>query len=525
MGAMPDSARKRVVIIDDTEDLRDLLRLAMVRAGYAVVGEAEDGRTGVEVVRSERPDVVLLDLSMPVMDGLEALPPIRRLSPDAKIVVLSGFGTTQMSARAVANGADGYVQKGASLEAIVSYVKALVDGEDLDPATTAAAQGADADPATQEAPRPRALSVVPHLPDSESLPTPAPEPTVAPGAMAAPGAAPVPAAGERPAPAAGRPLSPAAASAVQALDMAPMGVLELADDPLFRIVYANPVAQRLLGHKASPGTPLAFTAGHLATQVAFHRLDADASFEVELEGGAVRASVRRTGHSVLVYFDSHGDDVGMLRRAISTTAHEIRGPVSVLCGIAETAAWDRDADPDLQRRLMASVVRQARILDAVTADLLTAAQIQRGTLRVDLHTVYPGPVADAAVAARWDTDVQVLIEDARPVRADPARLEQMIVNLVSNAAKYGQPPVSVRVRSDGPRVCIDVVDHGPGVPEEFRGELFKEFSRAQGTVATGAGLGLYVVRTLAEAMQGSVTYAPGPYGGAVFTIALLAVGD
>ena len=118
----------RVVIIDDTYDLRELVRLALTRGGMEVVGEAGDGLAGIEVVRLERPDVVLLDLSMPVMDGLEALPSIRRLVPAAKIIVLSGFGATQMSESALATGADGYLQKGMSLKRIVDYVRGIVDG-------------------------------------------------------------------------------------------------------------------------------------------------------------------------------------------------------------------------------------------------------------------------------------------------------------------------------------------------------------------------------------------------------------
>lgn len=514
----PRTRPLRTVIIDDTADLRDLLRLALNRGGFDVVGEAGDGKAGIDLVRAERPDVVLLDLSMPVMDGLEALPTIRRSCPAAKIVVLSGFGATQMSERALASGADGYVQKGASLDSILDYVRDMTAG-----VKTRA---------------PRSLSVVPPLDAPESL-APLPPSFGAPAPEAPAGTSPQPVDEGVPTDRVRRrddgPLTPGGVSASpiswwQAMSMAPVGILELADEPLFRIVYANTTAQRLLGGTgtASPGTPLGFSAPALATLVAFHRLDADASFEVELDGGTCRATIRRTGWSLLVYLDSTSDDVALLRRAIATTAHEIRGPVAVICGIAEASGWDGDAqlDREMQARLMSSVARQARMLDSITADLLTAAQIQRGTLRIDLTPLDPRSVVESVAGDRYGLDVEVVVEDDRLVRADPLRLEQMVSNLLGNAIKYGESPYTIRIRPDEERddhVAIDVVDRGAGVPEEFRDQLFKEFSRATGTVATGTGLGLYVVRTLAEAQNGRISYRPGQYGGSVFTISLMAV--
>ncbi|MDE0777862.1 MAG: HAMP domain-containing sensor histidine kinase, partial [Nocardioides sp.] len=320
--------------------------------------------------------------------------------------------------------------------------------------------------------------------------------------------------------------APGNVSAWEALKVAPYGVVELADEPLFRVVHANPMAARLLGTEKA-GTPLAMVAPELASLVSYHRLDSDASFETDVPGGRVRATLRRTGWSVLVFLDSAAEDVGLLRRAIATTAHEVRGPVAVLCGIAETLAWDGGSmDDGQQERLMSSVARQARILDQITADLLTAAQIQRGTLRVDLQVVEPRSIVQGIVESRFDVDVAY--DDHRAVRADPLRLEQMLTNLLSNAHKYGDAPYLVRVRpstDNAEHVCIDVVDHGEGVPVEFRDHLFREFARAHGAVATGTGLGLYVVRTLAHAQQGEVSYAPGEDGGSVFTITLCADGS
>ena len=144
MNATAAAKPLRVVIVDDTPDLRDLLRMALESGGFDVVAEAGDGAEAIEVARVHLPDVILLDLAMPVMDGLEALPTLRELCPDAKIVVLSGFGAAQMTRRAMAAGADGYLQKGVPLRTILDYVR---------------------DVTTDDAPHPpRALTVVPDEP-------------------------------------------------------------------------------------------------------------------------------------------------------------------------------------------------------------------------------------------------------------------------------------------------------------------------------------------------------------------------
>lgn len=503
---------RRVVVIDDTADLRDLLKIALTRGGFEVVGEAGDGQQGIDMVRLHQPDVVLLDLAMPVMDGIEALPQIRRLTPEGTIVVLSGFGAQHMSERAVRAGADGYVQKGAPLNTILDYVREVCDrGRTSSRSLSVVPAGSS----TNGGSHPRADKVERSVPVEVSAagrhdPSDPSDPaaTAAPTLTSTPAAPPVSTQGN--------------VSAWEALRVAPYGVVELADEPLFRIVHANPMAARLLGTDKT-GTPLGLVAADLAGLVSFHRLDSDASFETDVEGGRVRVTLRRTGWSILAFIDSAAEDVGLLRRAIATTAHEVRGPVAVLCGIAETLAWDGQMAADQQDRLMDSVARQARILDQITADLLTAAQIQRGTLRVDLQVVDPRSVVQGIVENRFD--VAVTYDDPRAVRADPVRLEQMLTNLLSNAHKYGEAPYLVRVRpstDDPDQVCIDVVDHGEGVPPEFTAHLFREFARAHTAVATGTGLGLYVVRTLAHAQQGNASYAPGPEGGSVFTITLRA---
>ncbi len=380
-GADASAGVHRTIVVDDTPDIRELLSLVLVRApDFDVVGEAANGRMALAVAERERPQVVLLDLAMPIMDGLEALPRLRDLLPEATIVVLSGFGSGAMAKQAFRAGADAYLEKGTPVRRILDRVREAVAQRDPDPGP----------------------------PTDRRVPV-----------QTAP-----------PAPAAAPPASPA-------VDREP-----------------------------------------------------------------------------------EGDELVRLRRAIATTAHEIRNPVTVLRGVLE--AFDEDFDdltPERRRRLVDAFGRQVQLLDSMCADLLTATHAGRARLEIaptvfDLVDALRGIVADRPGVTLYHEDAEL------PVRADRGRLEQMVSNLLTNAAKYGAPPVDVRAHpDDAGRVRVSVCDRGPGVPEEFQPRLFEEFARADTkTRVAGNGLGLFVVRHLAEAHGGRARYADRPGGGAVFAI-------
>ena len=119
----------RVVLCDDVAELRTLMRFALEEDGdLVIVGEAGDAITGVERITDLQPDVVLLDLSMPGMDGLEAIPLVRARSPRTAIVVFSGFAEERMRGPALELGADQYVEKGADLAEVRAIVRAAGTG-------------------------------------------------------------------------------------------------------------------------------------------------------------------------------------------------------------------------------------------------------------------------------------------------------------------------------------------------------------------------------------------------------------
>ena len=118
-----DVVQPRILIVDDAEDIRMLLRLKLANQGsYDVVGEAVDGLDAVDRARELRPDLVLLDMAMPRMDGLQALPLIREAVPHVRVIVLSGFNQATLEEEAMAAGADRYVVKGGSMRDLLDVI-------------------------------------------------------------------------------------------------------------------------------------------------------------------------------------------------------------------------------------------------------------------------------------------------------------------------------------------------------------------------------------------------------------------
>jgi DNA-binding NarL/FixJ family response regulator len=116
-GCATECAPISVFLVDDVPELRELIRLGMEEdEGFEVVGEAGDGRSALDGIAETHPEAVLLDLSMPDMNGFEAIPLIREGEPDVAIIVLSGFSAERMGPPAIDRGADGYIEKGTPIQ-------------------------------------------------------------------------------------------------------------------------------------------------------------------------------------------------------------------------------------------------------------------------------------------------------------------------------------------------------------------------------------------------------------------------
>jgi DNA-binding NarL/FixJ family response regulator len=119
----------RVLIVDDHPLTRDALATLLAGNDFDVVGQASDGQEAIDVAGRLRPQLVLLDLSMPGLDGLSALPGLRAAVPDAEVIVLTASGTEENLLAAIRAGAAGYLLKSEPPDKIVAFLRGVVRGE------------------------------------------------------------------------------------------------------------------------------------------------------------------------------------------------------------------------------------------------------------------------------------------------------------------------------------------------------------------------------------------------------------
>ncbi|MDI9611051.1 MAG: response regulator [Archaeoglobaceae archaeon] len=101
----------KVLVVDDTAFMRKLLKNILFSAGFDIAGEAENGKQAIDLYRELKPDIVTMDIVMPEMNGIDALKEIKKLDPNAKVVMCTAVGQEQMVKMAIKLGAKGYIVK------------------------------------------------------------------------------------------------------------------------------------------------------------------------------------------------------------------------------------------------------------------------------------------------------------------------------------------------------------------------------------------------------------------------------
>jgi two-component system sensor histidine kinase KdpD len=219
-----------------------------------------------------------------------------------------------------------------------------------------------------------------------------------------------------------------------------------------------------------------------------------------------------------------------LRNALLTSiSHDLRTPLSSILGSASSLkAYRASLSAPEQDELVGTIQEEAERLNRFIANLLDMTRLESGALAPNLSLIDLDDVV-GSVLRRVPHQNHKLVLALAPglpmLKLDPVLFEQVLFNLLDNAAKYAPAgtTITLAARRDGGTVLLEVLDEGPGLPEEDRERVFDKFYRVRAAdkKRAGTGLGLAIARGFMEAMGGTITAANrGDRDGAVFTLTL-----
>jgi signal transduction histidine kinase len=233
------------------------------------------------------------------------------------------------------------------------------------------------------------------------------------------------------------------------------------------------------------------------------------------EGGVVYAFRDLTGERQL---DEEKRDF------VATISHELRTPMTGVYGAAQTLLRS-DVELSAARRgqLLQLIVGQAERLNQIVDDLLLATSLDHHRLQLSQEQVDIGELVRRTLEMLARTEVDITDPDHPSIFGDRDRIQQILVNLLDNAFKYGQPPVTVTIAPTGDAVVVTVRDAGAGVPREEQERIFEKFYRSDPKLTrapSGTGLGLYIARELAVRMGGTLDIRSTRGAGTAFVLTL-----
>lgn len=224
------------------------------------------------------------------------------------------------------------------------------------------------------------------------------------------------------------------------------------------------------------------------------------------------------------------------RELISTVSHELRTPLGSIDGaLSVITSGMAGPVPEPVAEMANLAQRNSQRLVKLVTEFLDLEKAELGRVSFKIKPLNLNELLNEAISAnqgfahKHGVDLELGEILSKAVLADPDRLHQVLTNLLSNAIKFSPEGETVKIEarqldeeSDSNRVRISVVDHGPGIPEEFRPYLFGKFSQAEGREAKspGTGLGLALVKAYVEGMQGQVHFESQMQSGTTFHVDL-----
>jgi len=515
----------RILIVDDTPDIRFLLTTALgALGGFDVVGEAENGEEAVRLAGALRPDAVLLDLAMPVMDGLQATPLIHECSPDTRIVILSGFSKEGMEKEALQLGACAFLEKGTKPKEIAQTLRSVCDHLDEVLAGPDENDGGPKTTMTLGEWRAKVANAVEQFVDlagafaafGEIVRERMPYDRASFGLNESNGfrlAAVHGAADTRVPVGTLVPIGGAAAETLNAGKTLVQHDTYRTDDDLDRYF-------RDRGLRSYAAVPVR-AAGRSQALVGFSAIHPDVFADVDWE--AVEGAVKEASAALFMLYQmgrkqqSEGAVDGAERVRLEWNKiirHDLRSPLTVINGFASTMQTAWDELPDAKKlEMVEAIARGANAMSKLLANMETVDNVEAGIKTDIAHPMDLGSFVEQVVADVVGHGRRLVVtniaDDLPRGLGDEASQRRVLSNLLENAFKFSpdDTAVEVTVEQIDDALRVTVRDFGPGITECDKAKLFQRFSRLEspdGRKISGSGLGLYICKALVEAQGGRI---------------------
>jgi len=468
----------KIIVVDDEQGLREGCRRILQSEGYSV-DLAEDGKQGLKLLQKNSYDLMLVDLMMPVMGGLELMDEIKKLNIDIIMIVITGFATIETAVDAMKRGAYDYIPKPFSPDQLLAVVNRGLERQKLHRQAQQLMEERDRRLLEIVNEKSKLLTIVNSMAD---------------------------------------------------------GVLVINRDQ--QLVLWNPTAIKMLNLPGNPehGKNInQIIPQHNLIEIINKAIDPGSSKyttiseEIELKEPVLHTLMA----NVSVVRDEGGEMLGVVSilrditklkeidriksQFVSMVAHELRAPLSAIEGFL-TAYLTGAAgnNPEFNKQMLERSKQRAHSLLELVNDLLQISRMEskrvvRKKELMDITKIIASTVELFETQAK-DKAIEIktnLPETCPPIEADRSEMEQLFSNLVSNAIKYNveQGKVEVNVEPKNGCLKIEVTDTGIGIDKDDLSQVFDDFfrvSRPETRYVTGTGLGLSIIKKIVESHFGRI---------------------
>jgi two-component system phosphate regulon sensor histidine kinase PhoR len=478
-----DNDAHSVLVVDDEKRIRQVCRTLLLQEGFAVE-LAADAQEGLRAIEKKHFDIILLDLMMPGISGLEALPELRRRHPDSVVIVITGYATIEHSIEAMKKGAFDFIPKPFSprdLRVVISraleFIHTLKDIRNE---------------------RSRIRTLVNHLGDGV--------------------------------------LATDLKKKIALANPAFYRLMGFQEKPLTGCDVDEVVCNRKLS--AMIDAAISMPADSISEQVDECVISGSSGGEDRILGircVPFRDRLGRTLGTITVFHDiTARKKMDQLKSDfVALVAHEIRSPMSsvmmqlkvVMDGLAG------EVTPK-QSEILQRAGQKIEALVKLSSELLDLSKIESGLITQEREQLH----IDGLLAEQVDfhlekaraRNIDLVLEQGEPlppVMANPTNMEEVLTNLITNAINYSPDGGRVTVSSEieGDYLCIRVADNGFGIAKEDQDRIFDRFYRVKNEktrFVIGTGLGLPIVKSILEAHDGGIRVESTPGKGSVFIACL-----